>query len=427
MTKADVAAPLRGTVRVPPDKSISHRAAILAAFADGDTVVHNYSPAGDCRATLEALAALGVEVGEDGASVVVRGLGPRLPAAAGPVDCARSGTTMRLLAGALAGYPVRVELTGDEQLRRRPMERVAEPLRLMGAEVRTNGGLPPVEISGGTLRGARYRLPVASAQVKSAMLLAGLRAAGPSTVVEPAPTRDHTERLLAAMGAEVHIADRPDGGRAITLAPGRLRAARVGVPGDLSSAGPLLAAAAMVPGSDVTIEGVGVNPTRTGFVDVLRRMGADLELYERAAAYAGEPIADIRIRHAPLRAAEVPPEEVPRLIDELPLVGLVATAAEGVTRVRGAGELRVKESDRIAGLVAGLRALGADIDECQDGFRVRGPSPLHGAEVDSLNDHRLAMTFAVAGLIASGPVHVAGLSYVADSFPGFVETLGGLR
>lgn len=416
--------PLIGTLAVPGDKSISHRAAILAAMAGGRSRIRGFSPAWDCRSTRLALASLStaVRLSEDGAEAVVEA-GPF--AASGPVDCGRSGTTMRLLSGVLAAAGGRFELTGDEQLLRRPMERVALPLRRMGARVETTAGRAPLEIEGGELHGIELVLPMASAQVKSAVLLAGLSASGPTTVIEPAPSRDHTERLLAWLGAPVSHRSGGPGGEAVTVLPAGVEPFDLEVPGDLSSAAPLLAAAALVPGSDVTIEGVGLNPGRTGFLDVLARMGAVVE----ASVESGdpEPAGRVRVRHAPLHAVEVRPAEVPRLVDELPLVGLVATAAEGTTVVRGAAELRVKESDRIAGLVNGLRGLGAEAEAWEDGFAVTGPAALGGGTCDALGDHRLVMAFAVAALAASGPVAVrGGVDRVGDSFPGFHRALAAL-
>jgi 3-phosphoshikimate 1-carboxyvinyltransferase len=295
----------------------------------------------------------------------------------------------------------------------------------MGARVTTTDGRPPVEMHGGGLRGIEYTMPVASAQVKSAVLLAGLGAEGTTTVHEPVPTRDHTERLLAAMGARVTTAEHGLE-RSVAIEPGPLAGVVLSVPGDMSSAAPLVAAAALVPGSDLTLAGIGLNPTRAGLLAVLTRMGASLET-ETAGDAGGEPRGDVRVRNAPLQPASVGAAEIPAMVDELPLLGLLATQAEGTSQVHGADELRVKESDRITVLVAGLRALGADVEELPDGFVVTGPTPLRGADVDSSGDHRMAMVFAVAGLIADGPVRVRGMESVSDSFPGFLAALEGLR
>ncbi|MGP8249274.1 MAG: 3-phosphoshikimate 1-carboxyvinyltransferase [Candidatus Dormibacteria bacterium] len=417
--------PLLGRCQVPSDKSISHRAAILAACSTGRSEILNFSAAGDCRASLNLVRSLGCDARLDGTRLEITGLGRsavsrRLGA---PLDCERSGTTMRLGAGLAAGLPWTLRLTGHPQLLRRPMERVAEPLRRMGARVTTApGGRPPIDISGGDLTGIEYVLDPSSAQVKSAVLIAGLYASSPTTVVEPIPTRDHTERMLAAMGASIEGAD-SDRGRSIRVAPGTLSPLRLSIPGDASSASVLGAAAALVPGSDVVLERVSANPTRTRFFEVLARMGAVVEFDTGGDQPGPEPATDIRVRQGALSAVRIEADEVPLLIDELPLVGLLATAAEGVTEVRGAAELRTKESDRIAGLVSGLRALGADAEELADGFVVRGPTQLRGGACDALTDHRLAMTFTLAGLVSAGVVEVTGSQFVSDSFPGFFASL----
>jgi 3-phosphoshikimate 1-carboxyvinyltransferase len=331
-----------------------------------------------------------------------------------------------LLCGAVAPFPIDVTLTGDPQLLARPMERVAAPLRSMGAGVTTaDAGRPPIGLRGGHLRGIDYAMPVASAQVKSAVVLAGLGADGRTTVREPVPTRDHTERLLAAMGGHV-TTDASGTEQMVVIEPGSLAGVDVTVPGDVSSAAPLVAAAALVPGSDLTVAGVGLNPTRAGLLAALSRMGASIET-ERADDAGGEPRGDVRIRQAPLGAVSVDADGVPAMVDELPLLGLLATQADGTSEIRGASELRVKESDRIAVLCAGLRALGADVEELPDGFAISGPTALSGGDVDSAGDHRMAMVFAVAALIAGGPVRVRGMESVTDSFPGFLAALQGLR
>lgn len=414
--------PLRGGARVPGDKSISHRLVILAAVARGVSRIRGSSPAGDFEATLDALSRLGVGAARDADDLMIEGRGwDGLARPEGPLDCGRSATTIRLLMGVLAGTGLLVELTGDPQLRRRPMDRVAEPLRRMGARVDTTDGCPPVTVTGGPLTGVEHRLPVASAQVKSAILLAGLRAEGTTTVVEPGASRDHTERLLAWLGAPIEAAPGRVAVRSAELEPFDLA-----VPGDPSSAAPLLTAAALVRGSDITVGGVGLNPTRTAFLGVLARMGARIETGPEPVG-GPEPAGYIRLRHAPLVATTVEPEEVPGLIDELPLLGVVGAAAEGTTVVRGARELRMKESDRIASLVGELRALGVAAEELPDGFAVRGPKRLTGGRVDAEGDHRMAMAFAVAGLAAEAPVWVRGMDRVADSYPGFLDALEALR
>jgi len=414
-----VGRPLRGTIAVPGDKAIAHRAAIVAALASGRSRLAGFPPAGDPLATLRCLRALGVMVETTVDGVGIEGGGPKAPG--GALDCGRSATTMRLLAGALAGRPFRATLTGDPQLLARPMDRVAGPLAALGADVRTAaGGRPPIRIRGRDLRGATVHMDVPSAQVKSAILLAGMSAAGTTTVVEPLPTRDHTERLLTWLGAPIR---RDIHG--LTVAPFDPPPFELRIPGDPSSAAFLLAAAAILPGSDVRICDVGVNPTRLGFIRTLSRMGAPAEVHVEAGA-GPEPAGTIRVRHTPLRAITVGREDAAGAIDELPLLALVATQAEGVTAIRGAAELRVKESDRIAGLTAGLRALGAKIEEARDGVTITGPTPLRGAAVDAMGDHRLAMTFAVAGLVADGRVEVQGIDRAADSFPGFLDAVRSL-
>ena len=418
--------PLQGRVRVPGDKSISHRLALVAAVAQGTSRISGFSPAGDCAATVDVLRALGVAIEARDGGLEVEGSGwEGLRAPAATLDCRRSGTTMRLTAGVLAGTEVRAILTGDDQLLRRPMERVAEPLRRMGAQVETTDGHGPVTIRGGTLEGITYPLPVPSAQVKSAVLLAGLRAAGETSVVEQTRTRDHTERLLAWLGIPIRTEPRSDGAR-ITVTAASLNAFDASAPGDLSSAAPLLAAAAMVTGSDVIVDGVGVNPTRDAFLRLLGRMGAEVEI-EEADGKGPEPEGSVRVMQAGLHGVNVEADMISGLIDELPLVAALATAAEGETVVRGAAELRVKESDRIRGTVAGLRALGAEAEELPDGFVVRGGGLLAGGSVDAQEDHRLAMAFAVAALTAKEPVSVTGIGSVDDSFPGFLPTLESLR
>jgi 3-phosphoshikimate 1-carboxyvinyltransferase len=419
--------PLLGHCQVPSDKSISHRAAILAACSVGRSEILNFSAAGDCRASLALVRSLGCEVSQTGTRVEITGMGKAAPTLLdAALDCERSGTTMRLGAGLAAGVPVTLRLTGHPQLLRRPMERVAEPLRRMGAKVTTApGGRPPIDIHGGNLIGIEYVPSQSSAQVKSAVLIAGLSASSPTTVVEPVPTRDHTERLLAAMGASIGEVE-SDLGRSIRVLPGPLSPLCLTVPGDASSASVLGAAAALVPGSDVVLSRVSSNPTRIRFFEVLARMGALIEFEPAPDQIGPEPSADIRIKQGPLTAVRIGADEVPLLIDELPLVGLLATAAEGETEVRGAAELRTKESDRILGLVSGLRALGADAEELADGFVVRGPTRLRGAACDALTDHRLAMVFTLAGLVSAGTVEVAGSEFVSDSFPGFFSTLAEL-
>jgi 3-phosphoshikimate 1-carboxyvinyltransferase len=414
-----------GHVAVPGDKSISHRAVMLGALGEGETIVRGFGRGGDTEATVRAMRALGAgvdDVAED--ELVVHGVGMRgLRAPDRPVDCENAGTLIRLVAGILAGQEGRFELTGDESLRARPMERIAEPLRRMGARVETTDGHAPVVVEGSaSLRGIDYELPVASAQVKSAVLLAGLYASGATTVVEPAPTRDHTELMLEAAG--VRLRRRPT---SVTVQPAAaLRLGEVLVPGDFSSAAPLLVAAALVPGSDVTIHGLGLNPRRTGLLDVLERMGARVAVYNRRRA-GGEAVGDVQLQHAELVATRIGAEEVPLLVDELPLVALAASHARGETVVAGAAELRHKETDRIDAVAEALKACGGHISPRPDGWTIKGvPSRLRGGRVDARGDHRIAMLGAIAGLASREGVEIEGADSVAISFPGFFDLLHSL-
>ena len=415
------AAPIRGRVRVPGDKSISHRAAIVGALASGVTRVRGFLRADDCLRTLECLRALGVKIEEVEGGLVISGSSGRLTAPARVLYAGNSGTTMRLLSGVLAGQPFTAEIDGDQSLRRRPMDRVADPLRQMGTRiVARNGAYPPLRITGGKLQGIAYELPVASAQVKSAILLAGLFADGDTEVVEPVATRDHTERMLAAFGVPL----RREGSR-VRLTPAVPQGRPVEVPGDISSAAFLLAAAAAIEHSELTVEDVGLNPTRIGVLDVLRAMNATVstELIREGPV---EPVGAISVRGGRLHGTTVAGELIPRVIDELPVLCVLAAVAEGRTVIRDAAELRVKESDRIGVLARGLRALGAAVVERPDGMEIDG-GRLRGGVVDAEGDHRIAMAFAVAGLLAEGPVTVRGAEAVAVSFPGFFETLRALR
>jgi 3-phosphoshikimate 1-carboxyvinyltransferase len=428
------AGPLRGEVVAPPDKSISHRAALFAAMSSGTTRIANYLHAADTTSTLQALRALGASVEVGAGEVVVRGVGidgARDPGAA--IDVGNAGTLMRLLPGWLAGQEGRVfELDGDASIRRRPVDRIAQPLALMGAIIEpTAGRFPPFRVRGTKLTAISYVLPVASAQVKSCVLIAGLSADGTTTVTEPAPSRDHTERMLAGAG----VAVRRDGADVSLRPVAGLRAQRLTVPGDLSSAAFVIAAAVLVRGSRVVVRDVGVNWTRTGFLRILERMGAgvggELEPVPDAGAAVAvaEPICDLEVAAGPLRATAVEAGEVPLAIDELPLVALLGCFADGRTVVRGARELRVKESDRIAGVVEGLRGLGGEIEATDDGFVVTGGGgdALRGGTIDARGDHRMAMLGAVAGLASREGVAVVGMDAAAVSYPGFVEDLARLR
>lgn len=418
--------PLRGEVTVPGDKSISHRALVLGALSAGRGRIVGANTGLDVRATAAALTALGARCRiRDNGRVEVDGCGVGgLREPDGVIDAGNSGTTIRTMLGVCAGIDGLTILTGDDTLRRRPMLRVVAPLRQMGARIdgRRGGELPPLAVRGGGLRGVDVGIEVASAQVKTAILLAGLHAEGVTRVTEPGASRDHTERMLRASGVEVGHE-----GHSVSVRGGDEPAAgERRVPGDISSAMFLIVAALLVPGSDLTIRDVGLNPTRTGALDVLGAMGAELEITVEDE-WEGEPVGTVRARASALRAARPDPRRVPLLIDEVPILAVAAAFAEGETAVTGAGELRVKESDRVASMVNGLRALGADVEELPDGLVVRGPAILTGGAVESRGDHRVAMAFAVAGLRAADRVRVEEWSCVDTSFPEFLEVLGAAQ
>jgi 3-phosphoshikimate 1-carboxyvinyltransferase len=405
---------LRGHFQLPGDKSISHRAALFGALAEGPTRIHNYSSAADCASTLACLRALGVTVLRDGPEVTVEGQGPdSWKAPSGDLDAANSGTTLRLLAGALAGRPFRTVLTGDASLRRRPVERVAAPLRAMGARAISTDGRPPLTLEGGGLRGLSWDLPVASAQVKTAVLLAGLQAEGPTTVREPAPSRDHTERMLPLFGVPVER----EGLSATVQGGARLRGTELTVPGDVSSAAFLVVAALVLPDSEIRIDGVLLSPTRAAFVDVLRDMGGRVET--RVESSDPEPVGSILASTSDLRGTTVDPRRVPSLIDEAPALAVAASFARGTFTLSGAKELRVKESDRVAAMAEGLGRLGGHVRELPDGLVVEGGKGLRGAAVRSHGDHRIAMALAVAALAADGPTEIEGGDCATVSFPEF--------
>jgi len=413
---------LHGKVRVPGDKSVSHRSLMLAALAEGRSHVHGFLEGEDTRATAAVLAQLGVriETPADGERVI-HGVGLHgLQGTSAALDCGNAGTGMRLLAGLLAGQAFDSTLVGDESLSKRPMRRVTDPLASMGARIDTQDGLPPLKIHGGkALQGIEYTLPVASAQVKSALLLAGLYAKGETEVIEPHPTRDYTERMLAAFGWPIDFAP----GRARLSGGHRLKATDVDVPADFSSAAFFLVAASVVPGSELHLQAVGLNPRRTGLLQALRLMGADIRI-ENERESGGEPVGDIVVRHAPLHGVELPEALVPDMIDEFPALFVAAAVAQGSTVIRGAAELRVKESDRLASMATGLRALGITVDETPDGATIVGGT-LGGGSIDSHGDHRIAMSFAIAGLVARESVAIADCRNVATSFPGFIELANG--
>ena len=424
--RIEPAAAIAGHLAVPGDKSISHRAVLLGLTGEGETRIGGFGRSADTEATLAAARALGATVYEHDDAVRVFGVGLRgLVQPTAQIDCANAGTLMRILPGLLVGQEGRTfELTGDESLSRRPMERIAEPLRRMGARIETTDGHGPLRIEGAALGPTTYELPVASAQVKSAVLLAGLYAnGGETTVLEPIPTRDHTEHLLEAAGARVRSR-----AKSVSVWPAdALRPGVLEIPGDASSAAPLVLAATLIAGSELTIHGVNLNPRRTGFVDVLQRMGARITVFNRRRI-GGEPGGDLDVRPAKLVSATIEAAEVPSLVDELPLFALAAACARGDSVVRGAAELRQKETDRIEAVVDGLRGLGARIRATEDGFVVKGvPTRLRGGSLDARGDHRIAMLGAVAGLASREGVDVEGAEVVAVSFPGFFDLLDSLR
>ncbi len=439
MTKVELkkAKGLRGEITPPPDKSISHRAVMFASLAEGTSRIQNFLRAEDPVSTMHAFRLLGVEIEERMAGgpgrlfavahseLVVRGVGlSGLREPFDVVNCGNSGTTIRLLSGVLAGSGFFSVLTGDDSLKQRPMARVIHPLRQMGADIagRAGDAYPPIAIKGRRLRPVDHILPVASAQVKSSLILAGMFAEGTTAVTEPLKSRDHTERMLASMGAEIEVE-----GLTVRVRGGsRLKACDMSIPADFSSAAFFIAAALIVPGSELTILNVCVNPTRTGLLEVIKEMGAGVELENRRVV-SGEPVADIHCGYAAgLKGVSVGRELIPSLIDEFPVLCVLATQAEGTTEIRDAGELRVKESDRIKAIAAELRKLGVELEEYPDGIAIKGKAALRGSETESYGDHRIAMAIAVAGLVAEGSTTIDDASCADISFPGFFDTLRGL-
>ncbi|WP_088189518.1 3-phosphoshikimate 1-carboxyvinyltransferase [Desulfosporosinus sp. FKA] len=412
---------VKGEIRVPGDKSISHRAALLGGMAFGETHVTDFLLGQDCLSTLKCLRELGVAWERHGTEVWLHGQGMdewREPT--NILDAGNSGTTFRLMLGVLAGSPFSVTLTGDDSLRSRPMRRVTEPLKQMGARIlgRREGNLAPITMQGGHLQGQSFQTEVASAQVKSALLLAGLRAKGETSVQEPSRSRDHTERMLRGFGVEVHSS-----GNLVKLqGGGRLTGQEVSVPGDISSAAFFLVLGSLVEKGELLLPEVGINPTRTGIIDVLKAMGADIE-FLKSSEICGEPRATLRVRPAHLKGIELGGDLIPRLIDEIPILALAASLAEGETVIRDASELRVKETDRIARVAEGLNALGAKIEELPDGMRIHGQRTLRGGEVSSFGDHRLAMAWAVAGMLSQEGVSVENMTAADVSFPNFLEII----
>ena len=408
---------LQGTIRVPGDKSISHRSIMLGSLAEGKTEVSGFLEGEDALATLATFRKMGVKIdGPDDGKVTVHGVGMHgLKSPEGDIYLGNSGTSIRLLSGLLSGQGFEMTLTGDRSLSGRPMKRVTEPLAEMGAIIESNEGKPPLTIkSGNKLKGITYRLPMASAQVKSCVLLAGLYAEGKTTVTEPAPTRDHTERMLTGMGYKVDV----QGDTVSVEGGGKLTATNIDVPADISSATFFLVGAAISEGSDITLTHVGINPTRIGVINILRLMGADITLSNEAVT-GGEPVADIRIKYAPLKGIQIPEDQVPLAIDEFPALFIAAASADGQTVITGAEELRVKESDRIQAMADGLQILGIDAQATADGMIING-GVIGSGEVESHDDHRIAMSFAMAALQAGGTIQINDCANVATSFPNFV-------
>ena len=406
---------------MPGDKSISHRSVMFGALAKGDTEISNFLRGADCLSTISCFRSMGVDIEEKGENVLVHGKGLRgLRRPDGILDCGNSGTTTRLISGILAAQDFDVTLTGDESIQKRPMKRIIDPLSLMGAEIESvrGNGCAPLHITGAPLHGISYSTPVASAQVKSAILLAGLYADGETRVTEPAPSRNHTELMLSSFGADV----RTEGTTVTIRQAEELYGQKIQVPGDISSAAFFIAAGLLIPGSEILLKNVGVNPTRDGVLRVFRRMGGSIETTALSSG-AGEPAADLLVKASRLHGVEISGEEIPSLIDEIPVIAAAACFADGVTVIRDAAELKVKESNRIAAMTENLRAMGADVTETEDGMIIRGGRPLHGAVIDSRNDHRIAMTFAVAALAAEGETSIPQWDCVNISYPGFLEDL----
>jgi 3-phosphoshikimate 1-carboxyvinyltransferase len=422
--KVNSSAPLLGDARLPGDKSISHRSIMISSLSHGDVSVSNFLASEDCLRTVECMRSMGVKIDKDGTDLKISGKG--LFSLKQPGDIlyvGNSGTTIRLLLGILAGQSFKATITGDKSILKRPMDRVAAPLKMMGAKIEgsDSGKYAPLTISGGSLKAIEYSLPVASAQVKSAVLLAGLYASGRTVVVEKTPTRDHTERMLEHFGAKIERS-----GQKISIAGGSpLGADSISIPSDISSAAFVMVAASLIPGSDVIIRSVGVNPGRTGIIDVLHRMGANIEVSSERIV-SGEPVADIRIRHSRLKGIEISGSEIPRVIDEIPIIALAAALAEGNTVIRDAAELRVKESDRIRTTASELKKFGAEVVEKKDGMMIKGGAKLKGADCESSGDHRIAMMCVVAGLVAGGCTKIDNVECVETSFPGFATLFNGL-
>jgi len=409
---------INGTIRVPGDKSISHRAVMLAGISSGKSTVSGFLKSDDCMRTIGCLRSLGVDIEEENNLIIVHGKGLNgLLKPEEVLDAGNSGTTLRLMSGILSGQQFTSTISGDESLRKRPMSRITGPLRQMGAVIEGRGEYAPLSIKGGSLSGIEYRLPIPSAQVKSAILLAGLYAEGTTSVIETVPSRNHTEIMLKHFGAELIV-----NGNTIEISGSVLKGQDIQVPGDISSAAFFIAAAAAMPGSELVVKGVGVNPTRTGIIDVLLEMGADIS-YDNMSTLCGEPVADIVVRGRRLHGVRVSGDIIPSMIDEVPVLAVIAAVAEGATVIEGAGELKVKESNRITAMVSQLEKLGVRIRELEDGMEIIGPNIIRGGEVESFGDHRVAMAMAVSGLFAEEEVRIKGKEIVSISFPGFFDAL----
>lgn len=414
---------IKGTINVPGDKSISHRAIMLAGISKGKSLIRGFLKSEDCLSTISCLKSLGIAISEEGSGIIVFGKGLHgLRKSEAILDSGNSGTTMRLLSGILAGQDFNSTITGDKSLRKRPMARIIVPLRQMGAIIDAEGAgeHAPLSIRGGRLKGIEYKLPIPSAQVKSAILLAGLYAENITRVIEPVISRNHTEVMLRYLGAEITRTE-----DAIEICESELYGSEIEVPGDISSAAFFIAAAAAIPGSELVVKGVGVNPTRTGIIDVLNCMGADIR-YDNLHTVCGEVVADIVVHGRQLHGTTISGDMIPRMIDEVPVLAVIAATAEGTTIITGAGELRVKESNRIAGMVSQLGRLGVKICELEDGIKIEGPNIIKSGEVESFGDHRIAMAMAICGLFADGDVRVKGKEAVSISFPGFFKLLSGI-
>ncbi|MBN1383532.1 MAG: 3-phosphoshikimate 1-carboxyvinyltransferase [Elusimicrobia bacterium] len=409
---------IAGEIEVVPDKSISHRALMISSVSDGTSRIKNFLRADDCISTMNCLRNLGVDIHDKDDEIIVRGSNLELKGPQKVLDAGNSGTTVRLLSGILAGQKFATKITGDESLSKRPMKRITAPLEKMGAQIKSNNGYLPIEVKGGRLKPVDYNSEISSAQVKSCVLFAGLYANGITSFTEPCKSRDHTERMLKNFGAEVSVVKN----RVSVKGIAKLHSSDIYIPGDISAAAFFMVAAVINRNSELRIKNVGINPTRTGIIDVLKRMGAKISI-EHKKEIAGEPLADIIIEFSDLKSTEINKNEIPLLIDEIPVIAVAATQAHGTTKISGAGELRVKETDRLKAVSSELKKMGADIEEFEDGLAIKGPVKLKGAKVDSFNDHRMAMSLAVASLIAEGDAEILNKECVNISFPSFFETM----